>query len=259
MTEKHTTYPFIRKSQPQIMLVEIASRLLMTSLTVEGRQNLERAQELTENGVNLIIVSNHISNADAPVLDRAIRESGFGGFADELVFIQGIKLDEHPINKRLIGALNVIKVWPQGLPATTREEQVERRQTTARASRDAKKSLEDGYRLVIFPEGGRSYAGSLKHTNASAIHFFKLSQDRETFALPVGIWGTEKAMPPGKMPRPTPRVHVNFGELINMSLLIQANGNLKGEEMQRAVIDELMRKGIAPLLPPQYRGVYGKN
>lgn len=249
--------PFIRESRPTKIIAEIANYLLIPSVGVEGRENLEKAQELAnEQRVKLILTPNHISNADAPVLDRALRENGFGDLANNLVFIQGIKLDRHPINNYFTKAFKVIKIWPQSLPAITRKEQVERRKISIKASEDAKKSLQDGYHLVIFPEGGRSYEGNLKQADASTIHFFKLGKDWETIALPVGIWGTEKVMPPHKLPRPSPRVHVGFGEPINVSSLIRTNNDLRGEEMHRAVIDELMRKGIAPILPPQYRGVY---
>lgn len=248
--------PFIRQSRPTKIIAEIVNHLLIPSVGMEGRENLEKAQELAnEQKVKLILTPNHISNADAPVLDRALRENGFGDLADNLVFIQGIKLDRHPINNYFTKAFKVIKIWPQSLPAITRKEQVERRNIRVKASNDAKKSLQAGYRLVIFPEGGRS-GGSLKQADASAIHFFKLDKDWETIALPVGIWGTEKVMPPHKLPRPSPRVHVGFGEPINVSSLIRANNDLRGEEVYRTVIDELMRKGIAPILPPQYRGIY---
>lgn len=248
--------PFIRESRPRKIIAEIANHFLIPSILIEGRENLEKAQELAnEQRVKLILTPNHISNADAPVLNRALRENRFGDLADNLVFIQGIKLDRHPINKYFTKAFKVIKIWPQSLPAVTIKEQVERRKIRVRASNDAKKSLQAGYSLVIFPEGGRS-EGSLKQADASAIHFFKLDKNWETIALPVGIWGTEKVMPPDKVPRPSLRVHVGFGEPINVSSLIRANSYLGGEQMYRTVIDELMRKGIAPILPLQYRGVY---
>lgn len=257
MTERLITLPFIKDRQPQRVLAEIASYLLMPSIVMEGRENLEKAQKLAnEPSVKIIFAPNHISNADVPVLVRTLRENEFGGLADSLVFIQGIKLDRHPINNYFVKGFKVIKIWPQSLPAVTREEQTERRRTRVRASEDAEKSLEAGYHLVIFPEGGRSYEGRLKQADASAIHFFKSDKDWEIFALPVGIWGTEKVMPPHKLPRPSLRVHVGFGKPINMSSLIRINSGLRGVEMHRAVIDELMRRGIAPILPPQYRGVY---
>lgn len=203
---------------------------------------------------------NHLSNADGPVIDRALREKGPIGFADNIVYIQGRKLDLHPINSYFTKSLKVIKIWPQTIKPTIPEEEQLKRMMNAKAMEDSKKCLQAGYFLCVFFEGGRSYNGRMKEAERSALQLFTLVEDSETLALPIGIWKTEKIMPPEKLPRflPMTEVNVNIGKPINVTSLIRAteNSGLSGARMRKKVVDGLMRQGIASLLPPNYRGFY---
>jgi len=247
--------PFVPESKPRKLLAETANHLLIWNLEVNGLGNLERTQELAEKGYKIILTPNHLSNADGPVIDRALRETGPKGFAENVVYIQGRKLDLNPINRYFTRSLKVIKIWPPSLKPTPEEEQL-KKEMNEKAIVDAKKCFQVGYYLAVFFEGGRSYAGSLKQAERSPLQFFTLVDDADTVALPVGVWGTEKAMPPHKIPRPTLKANVSFGEPRNISALIRERNHLSGTIMRKQVVDIIMRKEIAPLLPPKYRGVY---
>lgn len=249
--------PFVPESPLPTLTAEALNYFLIWEISVDGQENLKQAQELTSTSKEkkLILTPNHLTNADGPAIDRALRERGPKGFADNVVYIQGNKLDQHPVNRYFTKSLKVIKIWPQSREVTTLEEKQQKKKMNIKAMEDAKKSLEYCYYLAVFLEGGRSYDGSLKQAERSPLQLFTLVENSETFALPVGIWGTEKVMPPGKVPRPSLTVNVTFGKPINVSSLIKASDKSSGR-MRRDVVDVIMRKGIAPLLPLKYRGVY---
>lgn len=253
--------PFFEKErQPNKIILEVLSHFLIPrKIQIHHIENLEEAIELSKQGKELVVCPNHNSNADSPVLARGLRKNGFKGFEDHLVHIQGAKLDRHPINKFFTHGLKVIKIWPESLTARTDEEKKKKKEMNDKAQKYATECLREGYHLVLYLEGGRSYSGSLKQAERTGVAYFRLVKDSETMVLPVGIIDADKVMPPGKiliLPNPSLVVNIVFGKPINASSLIEKNSHLSDHRMRRAVIDEIMKNGIAPCLPPERRGVY---
>src|SRR3989344_5736896 len=121
LVRSHPSHPFIPESKPRKLLVDTLNHLLILNIHVEGQENLKTVQEIASEGHNNILTPNHLSNADGPVIDRALREKGPKGFAKNVVYIQGRKLDLHPINRPLTRSLKVIKIWPPSLIPETQE------------------------------------------------------------------------------------------------------------------------------------------
>lgn len=169
-----------------------------------------------------IVVSNHISALDPPVLEfalgRAIRWMG----KREIFSIPAVG-----------GFLRLIGCFPVNRDAFDR-----------RAVMEALRVLKDGAPLGIFPEGHRSRSGALIRGRAGVGYFGARSGAP---LLPVGVSGTSGA-PLGRFWRT--RVRVRVGPPFRIEDLEEA---ATGD--QQAIADAIMRR-IAQLLPEEQHGVY---
>ncbi len=86
---------------------------------------------------------------------------------------------------------------------------MERQRVSRRSALRAAELIDDGWSLVIFPEGGRSPDGWGQEHKGGAAY---LAVRCEVPVVPIHIHGTEHVLPKGaRRPRPA-RVTVNFGE-----------------------------------------------
>jgi 1-acyl-sn-glycerol-3-phosphate acyltransferase len=126
---------------------------------------------------------------------------------------------------------------------------VHRGRLDRKAIRQAQQVLTDGLALVMFPEATRSKHARLQPAfPGSAL----IAMHSGVPILPVGIAGTEGIKGLGWVLR-HPRIVVNIGRPFNLP----ASSRLNRAEL----VDNtnLIMERIAELLPPQYRGVYGKR
>jgi 1-acyl-sn-glycerol-3-phosphate acyltransferase len=112
----------------------------------------------------------------------------------------------------------------------------------------AKKVLDDGNVLAIFPEGTRSPDGAMADAKEGAT---VLAVRSGAPILPIAISGSQRFWPRGKFPRPGRRMTISVGKPFTLTL---ARGGDRGEAM-RAATAELMGH-IAAMLPEDQRGVY---
>jgi 1-acyl-sn-glycerol-3-phosphate acyltransferase len=171
----------------------------------------------------VIVVSNHLNNADPPMIQRALRR--------RVVFMAKKEMMDAPV----IGPLFR---WWGAFP-------VRRGEADLAAVRAACAVVQSGEALMMFPEGTRSRTGRLGsgHPGTALIA-------RRTGApiIPVAVTGTERIAWPGIFfrPRSVPHIRVVVGEPF---VLEKAAAN---SESLRRDADEIMAR-IAALLPEQYR------
>lgn len=179
----------------------------------------------------LLVVSNHLSNADPLILEAA--------FPRPLFFMGKVELFHNPVFRWFLLRFG-------GFPVA--------RGTADRAAlRHAKAVLDQGIAMAIYPEGGRSRTGALVAGLPGAGLIALLSQAP---VVPVAIHGTEffpvnGEMPP-RRPQSVPRgVTVRFGEPFRIPDRVD-NRRVTPDEATR-----IMMVRIAELLPERYHGVYG--
>lgn len=171
----------------------------------------------------LIVVSNHLNNADPPLLGAAIPR--------RLRFMAKQEL----FDSRFGGVMR----WFGGFP-------VRRFEADLGALRQAQAILKEGGALGMFPEGHRSHGeGLLPAHPGTALIALRSGAP----LLPVGITGTEAIRSLSVLLK-NPRIRVVIGEPFRLP----ASGRVTREQVQ-AGSEEIMRR-IAALLPAQYRGVY---
>jgi 1-acyl-sn-glycerol-3-phosphate acyltransferase len=114
----------------------------------------------------------------------------------------------------------------------------------------ARKVLEEGLILGMFPEGGRSHDGKLrKGKPGSAV----IASKTDVPLLPVGVVGTDKIHGISWLWK-RPRIVVKIGKPFKLP---PTNNKINKSQMQ-LLTRQLMRE-IAALLPPEYQGVYKKH
>jgi 1-acyl-sn-glycerol-3-phosphate acyltransferase len=129
---------------------------------------------------------------------------------------------------------------------------VDRSRADVEAYRLAKRILDEGHVLFVFPEGTRSPDGALQEARDGVA---SLALRTGAPIVPVGISGSDRVWPRGKrLPRPGGRVTVRVGSPFRLADELPpdvAKGDVK------AAATDLIMHRIAALLPERQRGVYG--
>lgn len=232
-------------------VAEVAARVFTEVIPI-GADNLKSAREISKKGGKLILMANHLSNADAPVVALALKIAGFADLSDKLVFLLGRRLVENKVIRWGIDAYSHIVVWPPTMIPRTEEEKKRAYATTKLSLAAARGAQEAGRILVIFPEGTRSRQHQLAKGTPAIANY--LERD-DTYVVPVGISGVEKVLPVGAFFPTWGAVEVGFGEVINHDEFSSKLKNTPRGESKSRIIDGYMNE-IAELIHPQYRGVY---
>src|SRR3989304_8286140 len=122
-------------------------------LTILGSENLEKARKLKNSGAALIFFPNHLSHADGPVLDLALRKLGYTEIVGSLYFMQGSVIDGNLITKFLVTAYQVISIPSQRLEV---KDPVKRTKLKNRAHSAAMEVLNTGGAWGVLAQGSRS-------------------------------------------------------------------------------------------------------
>ena len=192
--------------------------IVFTRWKVKGEENIPGQGPV-------LIVANHLTNADPPLLCVSLnREVRF--MAKEELFR----------NKFASYFLTGYGCFP-----------VQRGRLDRKSLRQAEKFLADGLALVMFPEGMRSRSRQLRPAlPGSAL----LAWRSGALILPVGIFGTEQMKGRSWFLR-RPRVTVNVGKTFQLPATTSKSS--------RKELTNYIMEHIAELLPPQYQGVYAKQ
>jgi 1-acyl-sn-glycerol-3-phosphate acyltransferase len=182
------------RSAPATFVRSGLQRLLMTPVMRSQLSiHVHDVEVLDRLGTAAILVANHSSHLDAPVILEAL-----GARRRRRVAIAA-------------AADYFFDVWwraaPSGLVIGTYP--LERR--GGRGPNASAQLLHDGWSLVIFAEGGRSYTGEMRPFKKGAAY---LALEAGVPVVPIALRGTFDAMPPKQNwpSRGRPAVHVTFGE-----------------------------------------------
>ncbi len=192
-----------------------------------GRMDVVGAECVPRYGP-LIVVSNHLSLNDPPLLVAAIPRP--------LFFIGKKELFGSPISRFLMRAFHVSSS--------------NRAAAGIDAVRVLMQNLERDRAVVIFPEGTRSPDHTMQKGMLGVVYLALKSQAP---ILPVALTGTEK-FPLWRIPFPFRRMRASIGPPFTLPVI----EGKPSKEVMSSMLGIVMGR-IADQLPPEYRGIYGGN
>lgn len=211
-------------------LFAFGARLLVRVLTL-GRMRVEGLQRLRADSRAagpLIVIANHVSNVDPPLVGGWLA----AGLGRRVAFLAKEQLFRGAWGRFMLG---------QGMiPVRAGRSDVD-------ALRKARSVLERGGVIVVFPEGTRSPDGVIGEAFAGAA---LLAARPDAWIVPVGVGDTDLLMPRGsRLPRFGTPVTVRFGDPFRLTL----DASLAKRQALEVASEELMAQ-IADLLPERQRG-----
>ncbi|EJP6472526.1 1-acyl-sn-glycerol-3-phosphate acyltransferase [Clostridium botulinum] len=197
------------------------------NLSINGKQNLENINK------PIIFISNHLSNSDALIINKVLKDQ-------DITFIAGVKLKDNSLTKLGLEITKTIPIKPN----TADKE----------AIYSIVKTLKAGNNILIFPEGTRSRTAKLMEPKKGVILIQKLSK---ATIVPLGISGTEKLLPINEKDMALERfqyadVTINIGKALEIP---KKDKEESKHEYEDRIMNYFMGQ-IAKLIPKEYRGIY---
>jgi 1-acyl-sn-glycerol-3-phosphate acyltransferase len=222
----------------------LADRFLESASAVSGLHHLDALS-----AGPMTLFANHLSYADANVVEVLLQRSGAGALAGRLTALAGPKVFTSRERRFSSLCFGTIKV-PQSADVSSGEAQLNPREV-ARAARQAidvaRERLAAGDALLLFGEGTRSRTASMQPLLAGVARYL---DDPHTWVVPVGITGPESLFPVDAATVHPARVTMRIGTPVRAGHLFdRAGGN-------RRVVMDAIGLAIAELLPPPYGGAY---
>ncbi|GAA4484804.1 lysophospholipid acyltransferase family protein [Microbacterium panaciterrae] len=214
----------------------LLGRMILVPLTrlvyrprVEGRTNVPKTGPI-------IVASNHLSFIDSIAIPVAAPRRVH--FLAKSSYFEGTDFKGRLVANfmRAVGAIPV-------------------RRGAGQAALDAldeqRRLLDAGLAVALYPEGTRSTDGRL-YKGRTGVAFLALQTGARV--VPVGVIGTDKAMPVGaKMPKIGSKVTIRFGEPLDLS----HHGAANSGRARRGATDEIMA-AIHALSEQELAGVYNE-
>ncbi|MDA1349634.1 MAG: lysophospholipid acyltransferase family protein [Chloroflexi bacterium] len=176
----------------------------------------------------LIVVANHQSNIDPPLLASSLPR--------RIRFLAKDTLFGGPVTSWFLRSYGAFPLNREG--------------ADVRAFRWALNELQRGQVLALFPEGTRS-PGAMRKAQSGVV---QLALKSQASLLPVGITGTEGVGHWLRVLNPTGTIRVRIGTAFSLPPI---DGRPTTEVLD-SMTDMVMRR-VAALLPESYHGVYGRQ
>ncbi len=222
----------------------LAPRVLGPGSKLVGREHLRSVA-----GRAVVIVANHLSYADANLLEVLIRRSGEAALADRLTVIAGPKVYSS-LRRRFSSLCFATVKTPQNSGLSTEDAVMTPREVARAARRSidaARDRLREGAALLVFGEGTRTRTGRMQRMLPGAARYF---EESSAWVLPMGIAGTEALFPIGSERLRPSDIVVRVGRPFEAGTLTRN----AGRDRRRAM--DGLGLAVAALVPLAYRGAY---
>jgi 1-acyl-sn-glycerol-3-phosphate acyltransferase len=184
----------------------------------------------------VILASNHISNADAVLIGSFLTPR----LGRRIHWLGKKEMFEWPVVGWMARNGGIIPV--------------DRDAADVEAFRVARRILEAGHVLMVFPEGTRSPTGELQ-VPKDGLSMLALRTDATI--VPIGVSNTDRVWPRGQaIPMPGKHATMRIGEPFKVGELLPLDLDRKAA---KGLATTLIMRRIAALLDPRHRGSYGED
>ncbi len=259
--------PLVPRSPVITYIVEKLTGMFSTKLEIHGQDNLKKIRESLNNGKSTIVLANHSSHADHPLIVKSLKESGYKDLSDRIIFIAGMKVKNEFLGKCFSDAFAHVLVSTPEKGEISEEERRKAQMINFKGFSEINRLMNKGHLFVLYAEGTRSRSKKLLKAIPSVARYFE--NPNLEYLLPTAIEGAEDLLPVGKSIPTFAKPRVTFGEPIHPDgLFTRAYAELPDQlksldsrdksvrdKINESVIDMVMKR-IAKLLPDHRRGYY---
>lgn len=247
--------------------VRLLSLVFFSGVDIDNQSidNLRQAALLPAS-VKLIIVSEHVSDADGTAKRRVLEEVELKSLADKIIYPAGLKMRERRSTRYLMGAENAVYIPTpmdyQNIAVGLSESVVpeERRllqdleQNYKRLSFSSGRMLErlrrSGSVLAFYPEATRARGSLLGHAKEGVDTYFK----DKICVLALSVTGAEKVFPPmQRFKAGRAKIRARAGRPIFVSDLKDMAANVSWPDRTPFTVADVVMAQIAVLNPSRVR------
>ncbi len=227
---------------PAVPFARGMTRTYMSALTPTWRvEGLDRLDAWASRGGRRMVVCNHLSYTDTQLTDSILCLEGRHAVADRLVAIAGPKVYTDAWRRLAAISLNTRKVAQSSAVATEQGALGPRElaQIAFDTLEDCTRLMDEGWIVLLYPEGTRSRTGRLQPFLRAAGRYLQIPGLQ---VIPMAQTGSERVFPIDAPKMYQDHVRIAFGEPF-------ASADHPGKH---GALAEAHRR-VAALLPPEYR------